>query len=168
MIKDKNPVTEKILNLTLEIICLLTGEGYMVVKKPSDHDKDSSSSPHETEALFQPQIPIMNHSLNSLLHKKRNDKKILELNKDLHMPTAEVPVRCEDVAVYLSVEEWEYLEEHKEHYKEVMREDHHPLNSQCCENEDLITKKESDSDLSITDDEEIQEEEIHPDTSKGQ
>ncbi|KAM4794618.1 uncharacterized protein WCC33_019343 [Rhinophrynus dorsalis] len=129
MIKDKNPVTEKILNLTLEIICLLTGEDYMIVRKQSHHVTESSGH-CESEGLFKTQSPFIDHPPNSLTHKRRNYKNMLELPKDLPLPTAEVPVRCEDVAVYLSMEEWEYLEEHKEHYKYLMREDHQPLLSQ--------------------------------------
>ncbi|XP_018101126.1 gastrula zinc finger protein XlCGF48.2-like isoform X2 [Xenopus laevis] len=49
MNKDRNQVTEKILNLTLEIIFLLTGEDYMVVKKQEDCDSVGSAyeSPRE-------------------------------------------------------------------------------------------------------------------------
>ncbi|XP_068113591.1 oocyte zinc finger protein XlCOF7.2-like [Hyperolius riggenbachi] len=94
---------DTIFNLTLEILYLLTGEDYIVVKKPGS----DGSQP----CLASPRI--------------KNNKKILELtNQITELLTGEVPLRCEDVTVYFSMEEWEYLEGHKDLYKEVIIEDH--------------------------------------------
>ncbi|KAM4794936.1 uncharacterized protein WCC33_000093 [Rhinophrynus dorsalis] len=127
---NRDQVNEKILSLTLEIIFILTGEDYMVVKKQRDNVADGSN-PSVTDRFCRMQTSIMEPSYSSLLHKKSNDQKILECtNKILHLLTREVPIRCEDVAIYLTMEDWKYLEEHKEHYKDVIRENHQPLGSQ--------------------------------------
>ncbi|XP_053566557.1 zinc finger protein 569 isoform X2 [Bombina bombina] len=75
--KEHMKMTERILNHALEIIYLLTGEEYTVVKK---------NSPHSSISLL----------------------------------TSEVPIKCDDVAVYFTMEEWDYIEGHKDVYKDLM------------------------------------------------
>ncbi|XP_077322604.1 uncharacterized protein LOC143956270 [Lithobates pipiens] len=116
---DRGHVTERIIRLSLEIIYLLTGEDYGPIKKPSD-----------------PPPP-------SLTAERKNDKKILEVTqKIIELLTGEVPIRCQDVTVYFSMEEWEYLEGHKDFYKDVMMKNRPPLTSP-----DLLPATETSEDV---------------------
>ncbi|XP_075698146.1 uncharacterized protein LOC142663412 [Rhinoderma darwinii] len=95
-------VTHVILNLTLEIICLLTGEDYIVVKKTSGHG----------EGWRRTQGPVLLPPLDSLVHARKNEQKILDLtNKIIELLTGE---------------EWEYVEDPQ---KDVGVESHQALSS---------------------------------------
>ncbi|XP_069611660.1 gastrula zinc finger protein XlCGF57.1-like isoform X1 [Ranitomeya imitator] len=123
---DRNKMAERILHLTLEILFRLTGEDYTVVKKTSsDRCQDPVS-----EGWGRPLSPITGPTPHPLIHEDINDQKILELTyKMIELLTGEVPIRCQDVAVYLSMEEWEYLEGHTDLYKNVIMEVPQPLTS---------------------------------------
>ncbi|XP_069605976.1 zinc finger protein 26-like isoform X1 [Ranitomeya imitator] len=121
---DRDKMAERILHLTLEILFRLTGEDYTVVKKTSsEHCQDPVSEGWRgTLSLISPSTP--------LIHEDINDQKILELiYKMIELLTGEVPIRCQDVAVYFSMEEWEYLEGHRNLYKDIMMEVPQPLTS---------------------------------------
>ncbi|XP_077322709.1 gastrula zinc finger protein XlCGF53.1-like [Lithobates pipiens] len=119
---DQTHVTKRILDLTLEIIYLLTREDYMVVKKTCDEPLTPSSCLHRT--------PITVPLPHCLTTEETSGKKILEVTqKIIDLLTGEVPIRCQDVTVYFSMEEWEYLEGHKDLYKDVIVEDQPPLTS---------------------------------------
>ncbi|XP_069605490.1 oocyte zinc finger protein XlCOF7.1-like [Ranitomeya imitator] len=122
---DRDKMAERILHLTLEILFRLTGEDYTVVKKTSsDHCQDPVS-----EEWRRPLSPVTGPPPH-LIHENIYDQKILELTyKMIELLTGEVPIRCQDVAVYFSMEEWEYLAGHKDVYKEVMMEVPQPLTS---------------------------------------
>ncbi|XP_073518365.1 uncharacterized protein [Phyllobates terribilis] len=122
---DRDKMAERILHLTLEILFRLTGEDYTVVKTSSERCQDPVS-----EGWGRPLSPITGPPSHPLIHEDINDQKILELAyKMIELLTGEVPIRCQDVAVYFSMEEWEYLEGHKDLYKDVMMEVPQPLTS---------------------------------------
>ncbi|XP_075207214.1 uncharacterized protein LOC142312198 isoform X1 [Anomaloglossus baeobatrachus] len=119
MDKDRDKMAERILHLTLEILFRLTGEDYTVVKKTSSERCQDPVS----EGWGIPLSPITGPPPHLLIHKDINDQKILELTyKMIELLTREVPIRCQDVAVYFSMEEWEYLEGYKDLYKDAMIE----------------------------------------------
>ncbi|XP_075188654.1 uncharacterized protein LOC142273622 [Anomaloglossus baeobatrachus] len=124
MYRDK--MAERILHLTLEILFRLTGEDYTVVKKTSSERCQAPVS----EGWGRPLSPITGPPPHPPIHEDINDQKILELTyKMIELLTGEVPIRCQDVTVYFSMEEWEYLEGHKDMYKDVMMEVPQPLTS---------------------------------------
>ncbi|XP_044140176.1 oocyte zinc finger protein XlCOF8.4-like [Bufo gargarizans] len=117
MDEDRNHMAARILDLTLEIIYLITGEDYTLVKK-------SFVTPHISGEWSRTPGAITEPPPHSLIH----EQKILELtNRITELLTGEVPIRCQDVTVYFSMEEWEYLEGHKDLYKDIMMKDPQPL-----------------------------------------
>ncbi|XP_073515444.1 uncharacterized protein [Phyllobates terribilis] len=133
MDRDREKIAERILHLTLEIIFRITGEDYTVVKKTSrEHCQD-----HVSKEWGRPLSPITGPPPHPLIHEDINDQKILELTyKMVELLTGEVPVRCQDVSVYFSMEEWEYLEGHRDLYKDFIMEVPQPLTSP-----DLFSKR---------------------------
>ncbi|XP_075204088.1 uncharacterized protein LOC142310447 [Anomaloglossus baeobatrachus] len=119
-------MAERILHLTLEILFRLTGEDYTVVKKTSSERCQAPVS----EGWGRPLSPITGPPTHPPIHEDINDQKILELTyKMIELLTGEVPIRCQDVTVYFSMEEWEYIEGHKDLYKDVLMELPQPLTS---------------------------------------
>ncbi|XP_056406748.1 oocyte zinc finger protein XlCOF7.1-like isoform X2 [Hyla sarda] len=127
MERDRNKMADRIINLTLQILFQLTGEDYTVVKKSSS----GRCRAPVCEGWGRTLSPIPGPPPHSLIHEEMDEQKIRELiNKMMELLTGEVPIRCQDVAVYFSMEEWEYVEGHKDQYKDqVMMEDQQPLTS---------------------------------------
>ncbi|XP_069610847.1 zinc finger protein 420-like [Ranitomeya imitator] len=123
---DRHKMAERILHLSLEILFRLTGEDYTVVKKTS---RERYQDP-VYEGWGKPLSPITGPPPHPLMHEDISDQKILELTyKMIELLTGEVPIRCQDVAVYFSMDEWEYLEGHTDLYKDVMMDVPQPLTS---------------------------------------
>ncbi|CAH2321077.1 oocyte zinc finger -like [Pelobates cultripes] len=109
---NRNQMTERILDLTLEVNYLLTGEDYIVMKR-SDDPTIQRSSPCVLRGSCKTQSSSTVCPPHSLIHEGNNEQNILELtNQIIHLLTGEV---------------WKHLKGQKETYKEVMMESHHPL-----------------------------------------
>ncbi|CAI9609766.1 unnamed protein product, partial [Staurois parvus] len=106
-------MTERVLDLTVEIIYMLTGEDYEVVQKTSKEPLTPTSRPHVTPTPKSRKPNIL------------NIQKILEATyKMIELLSGEVPIRSEDAA-----EQWEDSEDQKDLYKDVMMENQPPLTS---------------------------------------
>ncbi|CAH2321432.1 oocyte zinc finger -like [Pelobates cultripes] len=98
---DQPWITESILKITLEIIHLMTGEDLIVVKKPGDSAANS---------------PTMEVDV------KKNEEKVLELaNNIIQLLTGQVIINTGDVAIYFTLEEWDYLIKNQHLYRDVMQ-----------------------------------------------
>ncbi|XP_073407902.1 oocyte zinc finger protein XlCOF8.4-like [Dendrobates tinctorius] len=136
MDEDRDETTRRLFHCALEIISLLSGEDYTIVRKTPG----GCVTPiiHLQESGGRSPGPITEPPPHSPIHER--NKKILELsNKMIELLSGEVPIRCQDVAVYLSMEEWEYLEGHQDRYQAVMMEERRPLTPRGnpCENNGL-------------------------------
>ncbi|OCT58384.1 hypothetical protein XELAEV_18002322mg, partial [Xenopus laevis] len=101
---------ERMVNLTLEMIYLLTGEHYIPRKKSDDGG-----------ALHAPGSVIQKEN-------NKNDKKILELMSNIiQLLTGEVAIRTHHVSIYFSLDEWDYIKGNKDLYEEEEKMEHQQL-----------------------------------------
>ncbi|XP_077322568.1 uncharacterized protein LOC143956252 isoform X1 [Lithobates pipiens] len=128
---EENPshMTERILNLTLEIIYLLTGEKYAAVKITCIEGLLQGMYPAMSERWGRSQNSIAVPPPHSPVLERNNMQNILEVTeKIIELLTGEVPIRCQDVTENISKEN-KYLEVRKDLYKDVMMENQPPLTS---------------------------------------
>ncbi|XP_077107192.1 uncharacterized protein LOC143764940 [Ranitomeya variabilis] len=95
---DRSKISENIFNFTLEIMCLLTGEDCVVVKKTSGERVTPLSSPHVSEGWSRTQSPFTGSS-------PCNEQKILALAfRIIQQLTGEEPKKHKDSSNSFGVE----------------------------------------------------------------
>ncbi|XP_068112377.1 gastrula zinc finger protein XlCGF53.1-like [Hyperolius riggenbachi] len=108
MEEDRSQMTERILNLTLEIIYLLTGKDYEVAKKMSGELLTPSSHLHGPS-------PITGPPPHPPTPERSNEKKILKV--------------ISKMIKLLTGEDWQYLKGHKDLHVDIMMENQQPCTS---------------------------------------
>ncbi|KAM9311760.1 uncharacterized protein PAF06_009617 [Gastrophryne carolinensis] len=107
MTKDQNQMIGKIVADTLELIYLLIGKDYIVIKKIGKATDNSSASEEDY-----------------LVCERKNLKKTLDCtNKIIKLLSEKVPIKTEDVEVYTTMEE--YLKGYREFFRDVTTEQEH-------------------------------------------
>ncbi|XP_073454929.1 uncharacterized protein [Aquarana catesbeiana] len=119
MVKEREQLAEAILNHALEIICLLTVEDFIVVKRPDGTRCTFSIRATEVNrnVCFSPSgCPELLFTLLGM--EDKTEKMIAELaSKIVRLLTREVPVTCGDVALHFSKDKWEHIAGPWEQYK---------------------------------------------------
>ncbi|XP_072280317.1 uncharacterized protein [Pyxicephalus adspersus] len=113
----KDDIMEEIIHLTRRLILLISGKKYVLVKKLENHPKDANTLEGDIRNLG----PITESLCSTPINE--NHQNILDItNKIMKLLTGEVPIRYQDISVYFSKEEWEYLERHGDIYKKDLND----------------------------------------------
>ncbi|KAM3912488.1 oocyte zinc finger protein XlCOF7.1-like [Leptodactylus fuscus] len=69
---------------------------------------------------------ILNHALGIIYLLTGEEYVIVKKNSPhspMHLLPGQIPVKCGDISIYFSMEEWDYIEEHKDHYQNMVLEE---------------------------------------------
>ncbi|XP_069799695.1 gastrula zinc finger protein XlCGF66.1-like [Dendropsophus ebraccatus] len=75
---------------------------------------------------------ILNHALGIIYLLTGEEYVVMKKNSPhgtSQLLNGEVPVKCGDISIYFSMEEWDYIEEHKDLYKDLMAKNHQPISA---------------------------------------
>ncbi|KAG8553216.1 hypothetical protein GDO81_003321 [Engystomops pustulosus] len=73
---------------------------------------------------------ILNHALGIIYLLTGEEYVMVKKNSphtSMHLLTGDIPVKCGDISIYFSMEEWDYIEEHKDHYPNMATEEGIPM-----------------------------------------
>ncbi|XP_063793660.1 zinc finger protein 888-like [Pseudophryne corroboree] len=101
---------------------------------------------------------ILNHALGIIYLLTGEEYVVIKKttpHNTMHLLTGEVPIKCGDISIYFSMEEWDYIEEHKDLYKDVVVKNHQSLSALRMQTEQCSDLLEEDVEcVSIKDAEE--------------
>ncbi|KAM3910909.1 uncharacterized protein RB166_019689 [Leptodactylus fuscus] len=98
---------------------------------------------------------ILNHALGIIYLLTGEEYVIVKKNSPhsaTHLLTGEVPIKCGDISIYFSMEEWDFIEEHKDLYQEVTLKNPKILHSSEILEDIAGEKSEHDEALSLAED----------------
>ncbi|XP_063807168.1 oocyte zinc finger protein XlCOF7.1-like isoform X5 [Pseudophryne corroboree] len=104
--RNKDLIIDKLLSLTMEIICLLTREDFIVVRKSGDQVTDISGAP-VSDRSSGTQSPNTEAPPHAPTGERNRDRNIQAPTEVYPRETGKVPGKCKDVEVSFSVTEWD-------------------------------------------------------------
>ncbi|XP_063807134.1 oocyte zinc finger protein XlCOF7.1-like isoform X3 [Pseudophryne corroboree] len=111
--RNKDLIIDKLLSLTMEIICLLTREDFIVVRKSGDQVTDINGPP-VSDRSSGTQSPNPEAPPHAPTEERSRDRNIQAPTEVYHRETGKVPGKCKDVDVSFSVTEWDYSDGYKD------------------------------------------------------